>query len=193
MKKIFLDCGAHCGCSRKKFKAKYNLASEFIIYSFEPNILFNEYCSDLINSAAWIYDGEITWFQFGYSGGSTLDTQKASILRNRKPFKQEVKDEQVNSVICFDIDKYIKQFKKNDYIILKLDIEGAEYKVLKHMIENGSIDFIDELFIEWHDWRCNVSKSVNIQLENYMKTKGIKINNQWDAMEVQYCQHKDMR
>ena len=62
-------------------------------------------------------------------------------------------------VECVDLDKWIKgNFNKTDFIVLKLDIEGAEYKVLPHMIKNGSIDYINHIFIEWHWNKIGLSK-----------------------------------
>tara|TARA_B100001113_G_C21104862_1_gene620408 strand:- start:949 stop:1650 length:702 start_codon:yes stop_codon:yes gene_type:complete len=46
----------------------------------------------------------------------------------------------------------IDNFSKDDYIVLKMDIEGSEYEILPKMIEDGSINYINAAFIEWHDW-----------------------------------------
>ena len=45
------------------------------------------------------------------------------------------------------MDEYIAPINI-DY--LSLDIEGAEYKVLDKMFKDGSINYIDKLYIEWH-------------------------------------------
>jgi hypothetical protein len=37
-----------------------------------------------------------------------------------------------------------------DYVILKLDVEGAEYNILEKMIRDRTIRRINHLFIEWH-------------------------------------------
>jgi FkbM family methyltransferase len=37
-----------------------------------------------------------------------------------------------------------------DYVLVKLDIEGAEYKVLRHWLRRGLMNFIDDFHIEWH-------------------------------------------
>lgn len=50
-----------------------------------------------------------------------------------------------------DFGKWIKEnFSKDDYIICKMDIEGAEYDVVPHMIDDGSIEYMDEMIIEFH-------------------------------------------
>ena len=40
----------------------------------------------------------------------------------------------------------------SDTIILKLDIEGAEYGILEKLIESGYANFIDHIFVEFHNW-----------------------------------------
>ncbi len=45
----------------------------------------------------------------------------------------------------------LNNFKKSDYIIVKVDIEGMEYDVLEDMIASGAMSYINELFCEWHN------------------------------------------
>ncbi len=43
-----------------------------------------------------------------------------------------------------------KNFSKNDFIYVKMDIEGMEYSVIEDLISSGCLDFIDEMDVEWH-------------------------------------------
>ena len=45
----------------------------------------------------------------------------------------------------------ILQLRDEDYVILKVDIEGAEFDLLRHIISNGLLHLIDILAVEWHD------------------------------------------
>ncbi len=38
-----------------------------------------------------------------------------------------------------------------NYVILKLDVEGAEFDILPALIDGGELEYVDELHIEWHD------------------------------------------
>jgi len=40
---------------------------------------------------------------------------------------------------------------KEDYIAVKLDIEGCEFGVIDKLIETGTIEYINELFVEYHE------------------------------------------
>ena len=183
MRSIFLDCGAHCGCSRRKFLKDH---PEFIAFSFEPDPDFNQYCPDLINKAVWIENCHKTFFKFKIDGGSSLYEDRVKILKQRKPsyFFEPTQ----MTVECFDLDLFIKDhFSTDDFIVLKLDIEGAEYEVLPHLINNGSIAaYIDELYIEWHDDRVGVSKSKNLEITKTLEGLGIPVK-LWDAMVSKDC------
>ncbi len=47
-----------------------------------------------------------------------------------------------------DIAKLIKQYKETDNIIVKMDIEGAEYNLIEDFIRRGVIKLIDYLDVE---------------------------------------------
>jgi len=54
-------------------------------------------------------------------------------------------------VECIDFSRWVlDNFKEDDHIIVKMDIEGAEFRVLVKMIHDGSINYINELYVEWH-------------------------------------------
>lgn len=38
-----------------------------------------------------------------------------------------------------------------DFVVIKMDIEGAEYDIIPHMVEMGVWSVVDHLLIEWHD------------------------------------------
>ena len=54
-------------------------------------------------------------------------------------------------VKTIDLSKWITDnFSKDDYIILKIDIEGSEYKVMKRLFETKSIEYVNEIYLELH-------------------------------------------
>ena len=147
--KYFIDCGAHCGESI--VRAKQQFGPEVVIISFEAvpelaNQLIELYKDDdavsIQNSAVYIKDGSI---EFNLSPAFTDGSSILNTLNNNHLGNQA-------KVPCFDISKWIKQtFDINDYIILKLDIEGAEYDVIEKLYEDGNINMISELWGEWHE------------------------------------------
>lgn len=172
MKKVFVDCGGHQGQSVRGFL--YSLGfkhiedpTEFTIYSFEPNPAVSEKYRDredivFSDAAVWIYDGEIDFYVDSHiwagipSLGSTLIREKDSgDLNFDNPLK----------VKCIDLSKWIMDnFDKDDFIIVKMDIEGGEYKILNKMIEDDSISYINELRMDWHSHKIGMPISEHNEL-----------------------------
>lgn len=185
MRQVFLDCGAHCGCSRRKWN---ELHPGYEIFSFEADPELCDINSNLVNAAVWIEDGEQAFYKFGIDGGSSLKKERADIMKIRKPNYYPL---EVIRVPTIDLNKFIlDNFSKDDYIILKLDIEGAEYQVIPNLIQGGAISLIKEFYIEWHDVRVGVLPQVTQDLTTQLAIRGITPK-LWDAMEPSYCIVKD--
>jgi len=175
MKKYFIDGGGHDGCSVRKF-IKENHGFE--IYSFECNPRFfpnyRKLPTTLIKKAIWI-DNNIHkfFFQRGNVSGASGLIRKKNLVNYK-----------IGEVVCIDLSKWIlDKFYKTDYIILKLDIEGAEYDVLEKMIVDGSLEYINKLFIEWHNHKL-IDKNDN--RHNSLIEKIEKIGTPieyWDAID----------
>jgi len=51
----------------------------------------------------------------------------------------------------FDLTKFVlNTIRPDDFAVLKMDIEGAEWRVLPHLIQSGALTLIDEMFVEIH-------------------------------------------
>jgi len=87
-----------------------------------------------------------------------------------------------HEVDCIKLSDFIlKNFSKEDFIILKLDIEGEEYNVVPDLIDSRCMEMVDELWIEWHARWLNESSDRDRNLEEIIKSFDIKIDNTWDA------------
>ena len=61
------------------------------------------------------------------------------------------------AVECVDFSDWLKNhFNRNDYIIVKMDVEGAEYAILSKMIRDDTIDFVNEFYIEFHTGKSRI-------------------------------------
>ena len=172
-RKIIIDAGAHMGQSIEQLKEKY-AGEDFIIYSFEPHPRCFAWAKlhaaeNVIvkNKAVWIEDGVIEFY---------CDSLDVNTPERRFPgeassiFKEKTKNSLPyqfgeNSKItseCFDLSSWIKKsFSKDDFIHLKMDIEGAEYEVLKKMNDDGTLDYINNLDVEFHYEDIGLSKEVH--------------------------------
>jgi FkbM family methyltransferase len=133
-----IDCGANLGMSVIYFKQLYPESSIIAfeaddhIFSFlEKNVKSFGYKDvELINKAVWNCDETLSFIVEGGAGGRI--EEETSIGKYKK-------------VVCTSLKKYLAE-RKVDF--LKIDIEGAEYEVIKDC-ENELIN-IDYLFIEYH-------------------------------------------
>jgi len=168
MKRIFLDCGGNRGQSINFFKTTPLYSEDFIIYSFEPVPMFNEKYKnreDIIffDKAVWIDNSDMDFYisRRASGVGSTLKKEKWSA---RPDFEHPLR------VKCMDFSKWVMEnFTKEDYIILKMDIEGAEYDVLEKMIADDSIKYINKAFIEFHFQKMNMNKDRHFNLIEKLK------------------------
>ena len=65
-------------------------------------------------------------------------------------------------------------------IICKMDIEGAEFQVLRHMIKEGTISLIKEIYIEFHKRYVPIeSAETEMELVNTISNLGVKVYT-WD-------------
>lgn len=168
MRKVFIDCGSHCGCSVRKFRKLHKDSDEYEIYSFECNKDLFKYFKDLgvtlITKAVWI-ENCVKKFYIGQ------DNQKrgSSLIQDKKTF---IDEKIYREVLCIDFPQWIKdQFTKEDYVILKLNIEGAEYDILNKMVENGSIGVVKELFVDFHSNRMKNRQKYKVNGLNIKATR----------------------
>lgn len=57
---------------------------------------------------------------------------------------------QVERVEAFDLAAWVRTLPEAR-IVLKVDVEGAEYVLLPHLIDQGVIDRFSRILVEWHD------------------------------------------
>lgn len=183
-RKYFIDCGGNNGSSVRKFRKEIDPKKRYEIFTFEPNLqYFQDYCHfekhNLLPYAVWIENGEQSFFlDYEDGDGSTLIKEKLTadeggigVLDKTSPLK-------VKSV---DFSSWLKRnFSKNDHIILKLDIEGAEYKVLEKMIKDGTVDYINQLYIEWHWFKIGLPEEAHNKIISQLKDLKMPIYD-WDA------------
>ena len=164
MKKIYIDCGVFTGNTIDPYY------DDYVVYGFEPNPnkfdkLVKKYeKATLYNKAVWVNDGKMGFHL-------TVRNESCSLFE-RKDEKEIVTVESIN------FNKWIKEtFNEDDYIIIKMDIEGAEYTVLNDMLDNGSMKYVNEIFIEFHNRVFNPkpSRAVNNLLRKRISELGIEV------------------
>jgi FkbM family methyltransferase len=145
--KFLINCGGHMASGLTRIRAELDPDSELFVHTFEPNPAYADGYKNIENhkfhqKAVWIYDGQVKlYLQPGYcSQGHSLCAEKTNVNPN-----------DFLLVECVDFGAWIKStFKKTDYLLVRMDIEGGEYKVLDSIIKDCSIYYIDKLLVEFH-------------------------------------------
>lgn len=152
--KCFIDGGANLGQAYDFFSQKYP-DRDFFLYEINSNCFetLRNKCDGLEN---------VKVFNKGlYSEQKTLDVysvnpeqyqqsnQGVSLIEKHN--SNHYNAQTVDTVECVDIHSLITELNERyDDIVLKLDIEGSEYPVLKRLLEHPNLSKISEIYVEWH-------------------------------------------
>lgn len=148
---FFVDCGFYRGATLRRYMDKGIVNKSWKVYAFEPNIdlkeeehikdFFTDIDIEFIPKAVWVEDGEVSFHISGREDAASI----AGTSGHTEP--KEI------TVPCIDFSNFIANIAPRGQtvrIIVSMDIEGAEFKVLEKMLEDGSIYNIVELEIEFH-------------------------------------------
>jgi len=171
---VYIDLGAFRGLYIKRFRNSKMYQPGSKIYAFECNPYLRNfnYGSDVttIHKAAWISNGELKFY---------ISKKHPSVVQGSSVYKEKrtgnLDKEHPRTIPCIDFPQWIRdRFKKEDTIIIKSNIEGAEYDILEKMIEDGTIEYINILFCQFHWERIGISKERHIKLVSKLNKLPLK-------------------
>jgi hypothetical protein len=95
----------------------------------------------VLNKAIWVSDGTLEFHMESDISGSN------SLIKDPK------RDYKSITVESFDFSRWLEHsFSIDDYVILSMDIEGAEYEVLDKLLKDETIKYLDRLYVELHPY-----------------------------------------
>lgn len=187
MKKFFLDCGTHLGQGLTEISSILSIDESWEVHSWEANpYTFEKFDKSKYPNFYHFYNVAIS------DNNNTVTLNIESINNNDCGQGTSIIEKNLwmnpmhkgsfikeTTVPCLDLSEWIKKnCKLDDLLIIKLDIEGAEYMVLEKMINDKTIDLVDHIFIEWHA-RFFPNKEIYYDKQNkiisILKEKNIKI------------------
>ena len=186
MKTIFVDLGANKGQSIVKAARQFLSNVEHEIHSFETlpylaNALKKHFTNEphinIYHAAAWIEDCIIDFYV------SEKSTESGTLVKYKKT--GGIREDVSIKVPAIDFSEWIKKNISDDnFNILKFDIEGAEYKLLRHLIEQNTLHCFDKFYGEFHSDKIeNPSKKLIEDMkfvEDYFSKNGITVET-WEA------------
>lgn len=150
---------------------KWAEAAIWRVYAFEANAKFDTDLTETVErirkvarhkievfkqTAAWTYDGTIDFYvenATGYGLGSSIDASHRDVVRSGATGHQ---------VACRDIGAMLKQFRKDDFVVMKIDIEGAEYELILDLVKKDAVKYVDHFAVEYHPWMGKFKTSEDV-------------------------------
>lgn len=153
-----IDCGFSTGPFSTKILNELRAAdanlSNWTLFGFEPDARWQDrwpaFIEEYPELSIKIYPAAI-WTADAAARFYPCRSQTASHLADVK--QRCIASSRNNSTVVptVDLNKFILGLPNPERIILKLDIEGAEFYVLPHMQAGGSANLLSEVYIEYHE------------------------------------------
>lgn len=121
---VVIDLGAYRGEWANEIRARYGCC----VVAVEPTDGIDGYPCEYIKKLAWTHDGRLK------VGGAFYYTSQYE-----KP---------THEFECFDVNSLLTRF--DEIALLKINIEGAEYALLDHIINHGHHERIRNLQVQFH-------------------------------------------
>jgi len=193
MRKVFIDLGGNRGQGVRQFVEMYNIDSSWDVETYEPNDFCNleEELSDLpfvhVNKkVVWVHDGTVAFYRtISHKDGRAADVKNdgicyidegSSVLGLNSGDVRSCVQEIIN-MECVDISEIINKYDQDDYIVVKMDVEGSEFELVRKLLKDGMVSKINEFYIEWHT-NCMDSETPQseYQLKKELRECGVSIH-----------------
>jgi FkbM family methyltransferase len=139
---VVLDCGANVGMASVYFKWLYPKAR---VRAFEPdpstfkmlqqNLVRNHLDVEAYNCALWDSNTELDFF--------VDSTKPGGLLMSTDPSRRKAEPIQVPA-------RKLSDFIDTTIDFLKLDVEGAEHRVINDLVQTGKLKNIRQMVVEYH-------------------------------------------
>ncbi len=189
-RRVLFDLGAHYGEGLRKLRTLLSLDDTWEIHAFEPNPHCDttKHLAELglraavHRQAVWIRDGQVAFCAQDRrrcvspaptEGSSEYDgwgSRIAEITSCAPGLTDSIE------VPCLDFSRLLAERGPDDYIVVKMDVEGAEFAILRRLVEQGTIRRIRQLYVEWHHRQLAAeSESTRDQLEGQVRDAGVDV------------------
>ncbi|CAN6467461.1 unnamed protein product [Victoria cruziana] len=175
---VYVDVGARSYGSSIGgwFRKQYPMQNRtFEVFAIEADHAFHEEYGKkkgvhLLPYAAWLRNETLL---FEVNGGGGANGEKGRGMGRIQPVGRQASKEgepkEVMKVQGLDFAEWlIRTVGEGDFVVMKMDVEGAEFDLIPRLIETGAICLIDEIFLECHYNRWQ--RSSPERTKKYQKT-----------------------
>jgi len=150
---VFIDLGSHHGAILRKFVASKSYTPDFTLHAFEANpsikeITFSTYPHGTIiyRKAAWVKDCKLDFY---LSDVNCAAAQGSSLIKEKITGELNIDAPVVVEAIDFSF-WLSERFTEADNVIVKCNIEGAEYPVFNKIMDDKNMGIIKKLILKRH-------------------------------------------
>ncbi|MHA2018422.1 MAG: FkbM family methyltransferase [Promethearchaeota archaeon] len=167
MKKIFLDIGAWQGDT-----IEIALDYDFdVIYAFEPSIsnckIIKEKIKDdrlILNEVGLYHKNKIMDLHHAGSIGASIFSGKKFDKYNKKKFPDTDQCTFIKASTWFN-----ENISKEDYVIVKMNVEGAEISILNNLLITKEYDKINHMLISFDIGKVQGKGHLRLELQKQLK------------------------
>ena len=170
---IVIDCGANVGDITNQFAKK-----GATVYSFEPDPAafarlekrFKDFPNVILHQkAVWIENTQIPFFFHESRSENELElTVSSSIISN----KSNVSESNKVMVKAIDLVAFIDNLDAQ-VALIKIDVEGAEIEILKHILEKETYKKFDLALVETHETKISGHVEEVAKIKAILEEKGV--------------------
>jgi FkbM family methyltransferase len=188
-KHVLFDIGAHHGEGLARLIDELQLDQQWEVHAFEPNpecptaelIGAFPLPATVHKAAVWIRDGRVAFLPQGKIRTLIASLNESRIASGFGSCIAEVRSSAPElgepiEVPCVDLSRLLAERSDGEHIVVKLDVEGAEFAILRHLIERGTIGRIRRLYIEWHERLVSTEdRATRSELERQIRAAGVEV------------------
>ena len=106
----------------------------------------------LLPYAAWVRNESLV-FEINRDPGEKKVQGKGRGMGRIQPLKSSggFDGGELEKISGFDFAEWLKNtVSENDFVVMKMDVEGTEFDLIPRLFETGAICLVDEIFLECH-------------------------------------------
>lgn len=185
-----LDLGAHYGESIEDFRKILDDPKTWDIISIEASPLnykeLQKKVSEIkhhfksiktINAFAYINNSDMKFYEYidaPHHAGSTFSKYKFIFNSKKKKSYRNLRHNIINIPSVNIIELYKEKINIYNKILIKLDVEGAEYHIFPELLKVIDPVKTPKIYCEFHNIKVNTSQDVDKKIIKQLKSIGIE-------------------